>query len=139
MASSSTSHSSSSSSSSSAPPPITTTNSGEDDDGLVPGEEKAVRAWLVQQGFEPGDLRSAKKIEYHMMTPMAQGCRKGELNVCKWLYNHGAGADISRANNYSDTPMLYACMNGYLSVCEWLYKVGANEDISRRTPSATLP
>ena len=70
---------------------------------------------------------------------MARVCCKGELNVCKWLYNHGAGADISRANNYSDSPMLYACMNGYLSVCEWLYKVGANEDISRRTPSATLP
>ena len=120
----------SSSSSSSAPPPIITTNSGGDDDGLVPGEEQAVRAWLVQQGFEPGDLRSEKEIEYRTMTPIAQACRKGEVNVCKWLYNHGAAEDISRAD-MDRTPMICACMNGHLSVCEWLYKVGAEEDISR--------
>ena len=60
-----------SSSSSSAPPPLTTTNSDADDDGLVPGEEQAVRAWLVQQGFEPGDLRSEKEIDYREVTPMA--------------------------------------------------------------------
>ena len=71
----------------------------DDDDGLVQGEEQAVRAWLVQQGFEPGDLRSEKKIDYLMMTPIARACYKAELNVCKWLYNHGAAEDISRANN----------------------------------------
>ena len=66
LSSSSLSSSSSSSSFSSAPLPITTTNSG-DDDGLVPGEEQAVRAWLVQQGFEPGDLRSETKKLYDYM------------------------------------------------------------------------
>ena len=80
-----------------------------------------MRAWLVQQGFEPGDLRSEKEIDYRMMTPMRQACLKGELNVCKWLYNNGAAEDISRANNYGRTPMLWACQNGHLSVCEWLY------------------
>ena len=31
--------------------------------GLVLGKEQAVRALLVEQGFEPGDLRSEKIIE----------------------------------------------------------------------------
>ena len=73
------------------------------------------------------------------MTPMAQGCDKGELNVCKWLYNHGAGEDISRADNKGRTPIWWACMNGHLSVCEWLYKVGADEDISRANELSETP
>ena len=135
---SSLSSSSASSSSSSAPPPIATTNS--DNSGLVPGEEQAVRAWLVQQGFEPGDLRSEKKLEYcWVMTPMAQACAEGELNVCKWLYNHGAGEDISGANNHGETLMSFACEKGHLSVCEWLYKVGTDEDISRADNNGNTP
>ena len=84
-----------------------------------------MRAWLVEQGFEPGDLRSEKEIGNCMMTPMAQACFKGELNVCKWLYHHGAAEDISRADNGGNTPMLLACENGHLSVCEWLVLNGA--------------
>ena len=104
---------SSSSSSSSSAPPININSSG--DDGLVPGEEQAVRAWLVQQGFEPGDLRSEKKIDYiDMVTPMMRACFKGELNVCKWLYNHGAAEDISRADIIGNTPMIWACNKGCL-------------------------
>ena len=81
-------------------PAISSNGGGGGDDGLVPGEEQAVRAWLVEQGFEDGDLRSEKVIDYRMMTPMMRACYKGELNVCKWLYNHGAAEDISRANNF---------------------------------------
>ena len=33
------------------------------------------------------------------MHPMARGCYKGELNVCKWLYDNGAAEDITKANN----------------------------------------
>ena len=110
-----------------------------DNGGLVPGEEQAVRAWLVQQGFEPGDLRNEKEIDYYIMTPIARACYKGELNVCKWLYNHGAAEDISRADNYGQTPMHGACWNGHLSVCEWLYKVGADEDISRANDHGNTP
>ena len=109
------------------------------DGGLVPGEEQAVRAWLVEQGFEPGDLRGEKQFGNFMRTPMRQACCKRELNVCKWLYNHGAAEDISRANNFGNTPMHRACKNGHLSVCEWLYKVGAEEDISRANNDCWTP
>ena len=98
-----------------------------------------MRAWLVQQGFEPGDLRSEKLFAFQMKTPMAQACCKDELNVCKWLYRHGAAEDISRANNLGYTPMFFACKNGHLSVCEWLYKVGAEEDISRADNDGKTP
>ena len=84
-----------------------------------------MRAWLVEQGFEPGDLRSEKDIDWCMMTPMAQACYKGELNVCKWLYNHGAAEDISRKGNDGWTPMFWACLYGHLSVCGWLVLNGA--------------
>ena len=65
-----------------------------------------MRAWLVEQGFEPGDLRSEKRFDnYYILTPMAQACCKGELNACKWLYNHGAAEDISRAGRDGMTPI----------------------------------
>ena len=68
----------------------------EDDDGLrVPLEGEAVRAWLVEQGFEPGDLRSEIDVDdlsylgsdSESLTPMAMACIKQEVNVCAWLCN----------------------------------------------------
>ena len=52
------------------------------------------------------------------MHPMARGCYKGELNVCKWLYDNGAAEDITNANNRGFTPMYMACNGGHLSVCQ---------------------
>ena len=63
------------------------------------------------------------------MHPMARGCYKGELNVCKWLYDNGAAEDITKANNHGDTLMHMACYGGHLSVCQWLFEVGAAGDI----------
>ena len=57
----------------------------------VPYDEDKVLNWLNDQGFERGDLRS--KMRYN--TPMAHACIMGELNVCKWLYNHGAQTDVT--------------------------------------------
>ena len=67
-------------------------------DDLVAGEESAVRAWLMSQGFRSGEIRLEKLFhdtnEKYMdasvsiwMHPMARGCYKGELNVCKWLHD----------------------------------------------------
>ena len=60
---------------------------------------------------------------------MVWACYKGNLAVCKWLFAHGAAADITKANNGGFTPMYAACQNGHLSVCKWLFEVGAAEDI----------
>ena len=59
---------------------------------------------------------------------MARGCYKGELNVCKWLYDNGAAEDITNANNGGFTPMHMACNGGHLSVCQWLVLNSALND-----------
>ena len=102
----------------------------------VPYDEDKVLNWLNDQGFERGDLRS-KMISYYNSesfytnTPMAHACIMGELNVCKWLYNHGAQTDVTGLNYEDKTPMHFACINGSLSVCKWLFENGANGDISK--------
>jgi len=74
------------------------------------------------------------------MHPLARGCYKGELNVCKWLYDNGASEDITKANFISDcTPMYIACLGGHLSVCQWLFEVGAAGDITKTNNSGSTP
>ena len=99
--------------------------------GLVPGEEQAVRAWLTEQGFADGDLRSDAKIDgYWMMTPLMRACEKGQVNVCRWLHDHGeAAADITKVDRDGWTPMFVACWEGHLSVCKWLFDAGTASDI----------
>ena len=100
-------------------------------DSPVPGEESTVRAWLVAQGFRSAEIRREKKFhdaneKYSKsiwMHPMARGCYKGELNVCKWLYDNGAAKDITKTDSYGYTPMHWACDDGHLSVCQWLFEV----------------
>ena len=88
--------------------------------------EQVVRSWLKRQGFEETDLRSFKEMQYgRPMTPMMAAAMQGQLHVCKWLYAHGAAADVTKANKYGDTPMFWACQKGHLSVCKWLFKKGA--------------
>jgi hypothetical protein len=59
--------------------------------------------------------------------------------VCKWLFEVGAAADITRANNFGVTPMFIACQNGQLSVCKWLFEVGAAADITKASNGGTTP
>ena len=61
---------------------------------------------------------------------MWTACFNGHLSVCQWLFEVGASADITRANNDDTTPMLIACHERHLSVCQWLILNGAlnNED-----------
>ena len=97
-------------------------------DGLVPGKESAVRAWLVAQGFRSAEMRQEIKsyianLNYcHgvWMHPMARGCYKGELNVCKWLYDNGAEEDITKTDDEGYTPMHRACKGGHpRKPCAW--------------------
>ena len=62
---------------------------------------------------------------------MARGCYKGELNVCKWLYDNGAEEDITKTDDEGYTPMHRACGGGHLLVCQWLFEVGAAGDITK--------
>ena len=120
-----------------------TTTTEDQRDGLVPGEESAVRAWLAAQGFLSAEIRRGK--EFHgiiggfSMHPMARGCYKGELNVCKWLYDNGAAEDITKTNDIIFTPMHGACYGGHLSVCRWLFEVGAAGDITKTDHGGFTP
>ena len=73
------------------------------------------------------------------MHPLARGCYKGELNVCKWLYDNGAAEDITKAYNHGVTPMHRACYGGHLSVCQWLFEVGAAGDITKTDDDGDTP
>ena len=59
---------------------------------------------------------------------MYAACQEGHLSVCQWLFEVGASADITRANNNNYSPMCIACWNGHLSVCQWLVVNGALND-----------
>ena len=59
---------------------------------------------------------------------MWTACFYGHLSVCQWLFEVGASADITRADNNGHTPMFVSCQNGHLSVCQWLILYGALND-----------
>jgi hypothetical protein len=113
-----------------------------DNGGLVPYEEQAVRAWLKKMGFPDGDLRRRRSVcndAYPYMHPMGSACDKGELNVCKWLHDHGAAPDITKVNGYIETPMHVTCRSGHLLVCKWLCEVGAAPDITKTSVNGYTP
>ena len=117
--------------------------------------DRAVRAWLVDQGFgpcfEPGDLRRELELPFDdtdvedevlpgiLMCPMTRASFLGELTVCRWLYHNGAAEDVANVNSKSETAMHFACMAGHLSVCEWLYEMGADGHISLRDEEGYTP
>ena len=101
-----------------------------------------VRAWLVAQGFRSAEIRREKgfhDIGGFSMHPLARGCYKGELNVCKWLYDNGAAEDITNTDDDDKTPMHWACYGGHLSVCQWLFEVGAAGDITKTSNCGVTP
>ena len=111
-------------------------------------EASHAKNWLKAEGFTPGDLRSEVGlndwIPWHedhkqkIFHPMARACDEGELGVCKWLYNNGAAADITKATtNEGWTPMLLASWN--LHICQWLFHVGAAADITRSNCHGETP
>ena len=55
------------------------------------------------------------------------------------LYEVGAAADITKADNDGYTPMYAACNEGHLSVCKWLYEVGAAVDITKADDGGNTP
>ena len=45
--------------------------------------------------------------------------------MCQWLFEAGASADITRADDDGDTPMFISCQGEHLSVCQWIILNGA--------------
>ena len=102
--------------------------------------------WLRNHGFATDDLRREIDICVSagtgttLMCPMAAACHEGNEDMCEWLYDHGASADITRVGARNGwTPMLYACERGHLKICEWLFEVGAGADVTRAEHFGVTP
>ena len=96
-------------------------------------------AWLREHGFNPkGDLcklTNSKSYRGSKTTAMYEAAFAGELNVCKYLWDHGAAGTIRTKSEGGScgTPMSGACFKGHLDVAQWLFEMGAAVDI--RTPN----
>ena len=73
-----------------------------------------------------------------MKCPMAWRARRASW-ACKWLFEVGAAADITKANDFGSTPMFIACGEGHPSICKWLFEVGAAADITKASNDGTTP
>lgn len=106
---------------------------------MVPAEGRAVREWLVGQGFRPGDLRRLARMHdnFWRMCPMARACDKGQLGVCKWLYDNGV--DIHTENDHGFTCMHKAGFSGHLHICKWLLEKGGRGQLTKKNHSGLTP
>ena len=103
-------------------------------------DDAIVRSWLIEFGFTPHHVRRESAVRERKYTPMAYACQKGNLKVCKWLYEHGAAGDITRAEGkLGRTPMIFACQNGHLSICQWLLRMGAFDELRRTDDDGRTP
>jgi len=93
------------------------------------------RDWLSKHGFNPdGDLRQTtfsrrEGFSYTLNTAMYEASACGELDVCHFLFERGAAADIKTRNNRGNVPMHVACDNGYLKVAQWLFGTGVSTNV----------
>ena len=101
--------------------------------------ENNIRSWLKEKGFNANiPRRSIMCISGVDLCSMASACSCGELEVCKWPYNHGAGEDVSYIDLKGNTPMHWACLMGHLEVSIWLSELAA-DDITRNNNSGATP
>ena len=80
--------------------------------------------------------------EYEYWFPMLAAARGGHLDVCKWLCQFGARADLGGVNELGQTPLMWVCRrdsthkssapyrnaSGYFEVGKWLILEGAISD-----------
>ena len=64
---------------------------------------------------------------------------EGDIRTVQWLFEHGAQADVRRANNRGMTPMFYACCDQDFELLEWLFDHGAQADVRRATNQGCTP
>jgi len=99
--------------------------------------------WLRERGIDPeGDLCTAIKTErepWITSTPMSKAIFAGELDVCRFLWAHGAASTIRTKNSYGVTPIHSSCCCGNLDIAKWLFDVGAANDIRVANNSGWTP
>lgn len=97
--------------------------------------------WLRKSGFDPaGDLvdprlpararEQPNDMEDYRSTALFEASLVGELEVVKWLFEHGAASTLRTPDSQGKTPLFGACSGGHLDVAKWLHDKGASGDIS---------
>lgn len=78
-------------------------------------------SWLEENGFGNLDVFRGPRLVASdvLLTPLGAAAKCGDVNLCIWLYNHGADPDAYLGNNFNgNTPMHLACLYGQLKVCQ---------------------
>lgn len=70
---------------------------------------------------------------------MFLAAQEGQLEVCRWLFEHGAEGDVCTVSNNEWTPLFMACRRGHLAVCQFLFEHGAGADLARPTDNGWTP
>jgi ankyrin repeat protein len=65
-----------------------------------------------------------------LVTPMYVACSQNSIDLCQWLYDHGASEDVTKRTNNGLTPMFAACKSNHINIVEWLYNHGASKDVT---------
>mmetsp|Transcript_8223 Transcript_8223/g.14896 ORF Transcript_8223/g.14896 Transcript_8223/m.14896 type:complete len:296 (+) Transcript_8223:74-961(+) len=110
-----------------------------DTHGRIPILAAAQRGNLALVKSLLGACAHDKKAHSRMITwkcasgnqaPMLNAARSGNLELCEYLYQHGAARDVSWINSCSNTCMYFAATRGYDDVCRWLLLRGAQPRMS---------
>lgn len=79
----------------------------------------ALTAWLVAQGFPPGDIEA---VIDNRTTPLMQACRLGDGDMVDALL--AAGARLDAINGDGNNALWLACFNGDLNIIDKLVSSG---------------
>jgi len=109
-------------------------------------DEGGIRRWLTRRGFDPdlgtlstpnADPRRSRKFLHS--TAMFEAAHGGQLEVCRFLWAHGAAETVRVHNNDGCTPMWAASLEGHLDVMKWLFASGAADDIRTKASNQWTP
>jgi len=82
---------------------------------------------------------SSNRAPWIMSTALYEAAFAGELQVCRFLFDHGAASTVCTKNSWGQTPMFAACQGGHLDVAKWLFCAGAAVDVRTTDSDGMTP
>lgn len=75
---------------------------------MIPYEKAQVQKWLQEN--DTGEY-----------TELMWSCIKGQLQVCRWLFNNGQSNNIKEFDSSGKNIMHNSCIYGHLLICQWVF------------------